>query len=47
MKVRATGIEPRAFFIFKMSYDNDNTKYAQENVEKFDDFEVYTPIATI
>jgi hypothetical protein len=42
MNVRDFGIEPRTFFLFKMSYE-DNPRFTLENVEDFNDFEEFIP----
>lgn len=41
--MRDAALEPSAFFLFKAAYEKDS-RYADERVEKYDDFNEYLPI---
>ena len=45
MKRKQNRLEPMAYFLFKLHYDNDR-RYGVENLDKFDDFSEFLPITT-
>ena len=45
LKNEAAGLEPMAYFMFKLSIDNDR-RYAFETLDRFDDFQEFLPIAS-
>ena len=43
LKNEGAGLEPMAYFVFKLSIENDR-RYAFETLDKFDDFKEFLPI---
>ena len=45
LKLLKNRLEPMAYFLFKLHYDNDR-RYGVETLDKFDDFSEYLPITS-